>query len=66
MNKQEQSGFRWNTSRGMVAGIFVGATVALAVSAITDNQSIWAWAIPVGLAVGLAFGPGRQRNSEEV
>ncbi len=66
MNNKQQNRSRWNAGRGMVAGIFVGAAVALAVSVITGDQSIWSWAIPVGLAVGLAIGAGRQRQSEEV
>jgi hypothetical protein len=65
MNKQEQTRFRWNAGRGMVAGIFIGAAVALVVSAITDDQNVWGWAIPVGLATGLAIGAGRQQKSEE-
>ena len=65
MNEQEQKRSRWDVGKWMVAGIFVAALVALVVSFITDDQSIWSWAIPVGLAIGLAIGAGRQQNSEE-
>lgn len=59
-----QNRFRWNAGTGMVSGIVIGAFVALVVSTVTADQSIWSWAIPVGLAMGLAIGAGLQRNSD--
>jgi hypothetical protein len=60
MNKK----FELNAGTGMVAGVFVAALVALVVSMITGDDAVWTWAIPVGIAVGLAIGAGRQ--SKEV
>jgi ABC-type uncharacterized transport system permease subunit len=58
-----QGRFQLSAGTGMAAGAVVGAIVALVVSSITADQSIWSWAIPVGLASGLAIGAGRQRSS---
>ena len=63
MNDRLHRKFRWNPGTGMTAGVFVGAIVALLVSAITGDQSVWSWANPVGLAGGLAIGAGRERRS---
>lgn len=52
-----------NAGTGMVLGIFIGAAIALLVQLITGDGLIWSWAIPVGLACGLAVGAGRS-NSE--
>lgn len=46
----------------MAGGVIIGALMALVISAITGDQSVWAWAIPVGLAVGLAVGAGSQKR----
>lgn len=53
-----------NAGTGMVAGIFVAALIALLVSTVTGDNAVWSWAIPVGVAVGLAIGAGRQREQE--
>lgn len=53
--------FNWelNGGTGMVLGILIGAAAALIIESITGDNSIWSWAIPVGLACGLAIGSGR-------
>lgn len=61
MNNNEHSNNRLNPGTGMVGGVVVGALVALIVSTITGDQSVWAWAIPVGLASGLAMGQRGQK-----
>ncbi len=66
MNRKKQAGFYWNAGTGMVAGILIGAMIALAVSTITGDQSTWYWAIPFGLATGLAIGAGKQNRSNRV
>ena len=63
MNKQNLT---LNAGTGMVAGIFVATMIALLVSASTGDQSIWSWAIPVGLATGLAIGAGREQQSKGI
>jgi threonine/homoserine efflux transporter RhtA len=62
MNKKEQSKPRLNPGTGMAGGVIIAALIALLVSALTGDQSIWAWAIPVGLAVGLAVGAGSDKK----
>ena len=54
--------FTLNAGNGMVLGAVVGALIALLVNAVTGNSSIWTWAIPVGLAIGLAIGAGRSQT----
>ncbi len=66
MNRKKQTGLYWNAGIGMVAGILIGAMVALGVSAITGDQSTWNWAIPFGLATGLAIGAGKQNRSNKI
>lgn len=51
--------FRLNAGTGMALGAIGGALVALAVNVITGDSAVWVWAIPVGLAVGLAIGASR-------
>lgn len=65
MNRKKLAGFDWNAGTGMVAGILIGAMVALAVGAITGDRSAWNWAIPFGLATGLAIGAGKQNRSNK-
>lgn len=60
--KDQTARFRLNAGTGMGAGAIGGALVALAVSAVTGDTSIWSWAVPVGLAVGLAIGAGRSQE----
>jgi hypothetical protein len=52
--------FTLNAGTGMTLGVIGGALVALLIGAITGDD-IWVWAIPVGLAVGLAIGAGARR-----
>lgn len=47
-----------NASKGMALGVVIGAAMALVVQLITGDSSVWNWAIPVGLASGLAIGTG--------
>lgn len=54
-----------NAGTGMALGVAVATLIALAVSLITGNHAVWNWAIPVGLAVGLAIGAGRNGRQEE-
>ncbi len=62
MDKQEKQGFNWNAGTGMTAGVIVGALVALVVNVVTGNADVWAWAIPVGLASGLAISSGKAQR----
>ncbi len=45
---------------GMLAGIIVSALIALIVSNITQDNTIWSWATPIGVAVGSAINSGRK------
>ena len=54
-----------NAGIGMVAGVLVGALVALIVNLVTGNSFIWSWAIPVGLACGLAIGAGASNKQNQ-
>jgi hypothetical protein len=42
----------------------MGALIALLVSMLTGDNAVWSWAIPVGLACGLAIGQGAQNRKE--
>lgn len=55
--------FELNSGTGMVLGVVFGTAVALIVSLITGDGSIWSWAIPVGLATGLAIGAGKSNRA---
>jgi hypothetical protein len=57
--------FELNAGTGMTLGIIAAALISLLVNAITGNGDIWSWSIPVGLAVGLAIGAGRQSQREQ-
>jgi hypothetical protein len=63
MKESSNERFKWNAGTGMGAGAIGGALVALLVSSVTGDASIWSWAVPVGLAVGLAIGAGRAKES---
>lgn len=54
-----------NAGTGMALGVFVAAVIALIVNLVTGNSDVWVWAIPVGIAVGLAIGAGQQNKSKE-
>lgn len=56
--------FELNAGSGMALGAFAGALVALLVNLMTGDPAVWTWAIPVGLASGLAIGGGRQAARE--
>jgi hypothetical protein len=62
MSGKKQSRLQINAGTGMALGAILGGLIALVVSAITGDQSVWSWAVPVGLATGLAIGAGRQRG----
>ena len=40
---------------GLLISIIISALIALIVSNITQDDTIWSWAIPVGAAVGVAI-----------
>ncbi len=54
-----------NAGKGMTLGIVISAAVALVVQLVTGDGSIWSWAIPVGLATGLAIGAGNNATAKE-
>jgi hypothetical protein len=54
---------RLNAGTGMALGAVVAAIIALVVQVATGNGSIWAFAIPLGIAVGLAIGAGANRRA---
>lgn len=51
--------FELNAGTGMALGAILAAVVALLVNLVTGDTSIWAWAIPLGIALGVAVGAGR-------
>jgi hypothetical protein len=54
-----------NAGTGMGVGAITVAFVALIVQLVTHDSDIWTWAIPVGIAVGLAVGAGAQQISRK-
>jgi hypothetical protein len=54
MNKKLQL----NAGTGMALGVITAALISILINAITSSSDIWAWAIPVGIASGLAIGAG--------
>ena len=54
-----------NAGKGMALGIVISAAVALLVQVLTGDSTIWSWAIPVGLATGLAIGAGSDATAKE-
>ena len=50
--------FRLNAGTGMALGAIIAVLVALLINWLTGNGDIWAWAIPIGVAIGLAVGNG--------
>lgn len=40
----------------MALGAIMAAVIALAVQLMTGDSAIWTWAIPFGVAIGLAIG----------
>lgn len=65
MNKQERARSNWNAGQGMAVGAVAGAVVAILVNVITGDTSVWSWAIPVGLACGLAIGNANGSRREQ-
>ena len=63
MCEKNQSKLQLNAGTGMALGALIGALVAWIVSSVTGDQAVWSWAVPVGLASGLAIGAGRQSRS---
>jgi hypothetical protein len=53
-----------NAGTGMAGGAIMGALIALLVSTMTGDNAVWSWAIPVGVACGLAVGQGAQSRKE--
>jgi hypothetical protein len=54
-----------NAGTGMTLGVLVGTIVALIVSTATGDNFVWSWAIPAGLAGGLAIGAGAAKKSAD-
>lgn len=54
--------FQRNAGTGMVAGVIIGVVVALIVSVTMGDDAVWSWAIPVGVAVGLAVGAKKESS----
>ena len=59
--------FELNAGTGMALCVIIAAFVALLVNLITGDAFVWTWAIPAGIATGLAIGAGRtaQHKSEQ-
>lgn len=55
--------FTLNAGTGMAFGVVAGALIAVLVSIVTGDNSVWSWAIPVGMATGLAVGVGRSHGA---
>ena len=63
MKNDKRFKIKLNAGKGMVMGILIGTAVALLVQLITGDSSVWNWAIPVGLACGLASGAAKNNGS---
>ena len=61
-NVDKTNRFKLNAGTGMVLGIIIAAIIALVVTGFTGNSDVWTWAIPVGVAVGLAIGSSASRR----
>jgi hypothetical protein len=66
-NKEEEDMKRdllqLNAGTGMALGTVVAVIIALVVQMTTGDPSVWIWAIPVGVASGLAIGAGAARKA---
>lgn len=51
-----------NPGTGMASGAIIAALVSLVVQLITNDSFIWAWAIPVGIAIGFQIGLTSKRS----
>lgn len=45
--------FQLNAGTGMVMGVVIASIIATIVNVTTGNGFIWAWAILVGIAIGV-------------
>lgn len=50
---------------GMTIGILGSTAVGILVNIITGDGAVWAWATPVGVAVGAALGAGWDREGRD-
>ena len=58
MKQQGTNKWQLNAGTGMALGALGGAVIAILVNLVSGDSSVWIWAIPVGLSVGLALGAG--------
>lgn len=63
MKNKKPMSLELNAGTGMALGVALGAVIAAVVDLTTGYSAIWTWAIPVGVACGLAIGAGKQRGS---
>ncbi len=54
-----------NAGTGMALGAISAAVVALIVHLLTGSAAIWSWALPVGIAAGLAIGVGAGSKGQD-
>ena len=50
--------------KGMVIGVLAGVLISLLVSAITGDQTVWSYMIPIGIAGGMGIGANRTRGCD--
>ena len=58
--------FELNMGTGTALGVTIASLIAFVVSLITGDDTVWTWAVPLGIAVGAAIGAGgdNQRKQE--
>ena len=61
MNKQNETTFMQKYI--IFISILISAAIALGVSAITGDQTVWAYMIPLGIATGVAIKAGQSKAS---
>ena len=54
--------FQLNPATGMAMGAIVAALISIVVQLAAQDNSIWSWSIPGGIAAGLPFGIKAKNN----
>ncbi len=51
------------TKNVILLSIIISVLIALLVTAITDDNIVWSWAVPLGIGVGAAINAGISSKS---
>lgn len=56
---------RSNVGKGMALGTAIATVIALVVQVTTGDGAVWAYVIPIGVAMGAAIGAGATAKPRE-